>query len=197
MLESAITFMPDPWSNMLQGHFPQGPLARVKASQSYSLRCGDGKLLALHLSSPQKFWDGVQNAFERTDLGADPRFVERELRIDHYLELKAEFQKTVVTKPREYWTKRLEEQDVPFAPIHTLPEVMEDPQVKHLETFFTTSHPEEGEMTLLRRPVRYDGSRDDQPTVAPPQLGEHTAQILDDLGYDQDAVARLRKDEIV
>ena len=197
MLESAITFMPDPWSNMLQGGFEQGPLARVKASQSYSLRCGDGKLMALHLSSPQKFWQGVQNAFERPDLGEDPRFIQRESRIEHYLDLRAEFQKTVQTKPRAHWMKRLEAEDVPFAPIHTLPEVMEDPQVKHLETFFTTRHKVEGEMTLLRRPVRYDGSREDQPTVAPPQLGEHTDEVLAELGYDDAGIERLRDQEVV
>ena len=197
MLESSITFMPDPWSNMLQGGFPQGPLARVKASQSYSLRCGDEKLLALHLSSPQKFWQGVQNAFERSDLGEDPRFAQRESRIEYYTDLKAEFQKTVGTKPRAHWMERLEAEDVPFAPILTLPEVMEDPQVKHLETFFTTAHPQEGEMTLLRRPVRYDGSRDDQPTKAPPQLGENTGEILSELGYDPDGIERLRREEVI
>ena len=197
MLESSITFMPDPWSNMIQGGFEQGPLARVKDSQSYSLRCGDGKLLALHLSSPQKFWQGVQNAFERPDLGEDPRFAQRESRIEHYLELKAEFQKTAGTRPRAHWMKRLEEEDVPFAPILTLPEVMEDPQVRHLGTFFKTAHPTEGEMTLLRRPVRYDGSREDQPTKAPPQLGENTGEILAELGYDAAGIDRLRREEVV
>ena len=197
MLESTITFMPDPWANMLQADIKQHPLARVMASQSYSLRCGDGKLLALHLSSPQKFWDGVQNALERPDLGADERFATRAARIEHYLDLKAEFQKTVATKPREHWMTRLEEQDVPFAPIYTLPEVMEDPQVKHLDTFFKTSHPTEGEMTLLRRPVWYDGSREDQPRVAPPALGEHTDEILATLGYDASEVERLHADDAV
>ena len=65
MLESALSFMPDPWSNLINGEIPQGPLARVKASQSYAMRCADGKLVAIHLSSPPKFWQGVQNAFER------------------------------------------------------------------------------------------------------------------------------------
>ena len=144
MLESTITFMPDPWSNLIQGGFPQGPHARVRASQSYSLRCSDGKLLALHLSSPQKFWQGVQNAFARPDLGADERFAARESRIENYFALKAEFQKTVGTGTRAHWMARLEAEDVPFAPILTLPEVREDPQVRHLETFFETAHPSEG-----------------------------------------------------
>ena len=197
MLESTITFMPDPWSNLIQGGFPQGPHARVRASQSYSLRCSDGKLLALHLSSPQKFWQGVQNALERPDLGADERFAVRESRIENYFALKAEFQKTVGTRPRSHWMARLEAEDVPFAPILTLPEVREDSQVRHLETFFETAHPTEGTMTLLRRPVRYDGSRADQPTLAPPQLGEHTEEVLGELGYEADGIERLREKAVV
>ena len=197
MLESAVAFMPDPWSNLIQGGFPQGPHARVRASQSYSLRCSDGKLLALHLSSPQKFWQGVQNAFARPDLGADERFAARESRIENYFALKAEFQKTVGTRERAHWMARLEAEDVPFAPILTLPEVREDPQVRHLDTFFETAHPEEGAMTLLRRPVRFDGARDDQPTAPPPQLGEHTDDILGELGYDAAGIGRLRGDAVV
>ena len=197
MLESTIAFMPDPWSNLLQSGFAQGPLSRVRASQSYALRCGDGKLLALHLSSPPKFWEGVQAAFERPDLGAAPRFAERDSRIENYLDLKAELQAAAETRPRAHWMARLEREDVPFAPIHTLPEAIEDPQVRHLETFFTVAHPEEGEMTLLRRPVRYDGARRDQPARPPPRLGEHTGEVLAELGYDAGGVARLRREEVV
>jgi formyl-CoA transferase len=197
MLESSITFMPDPWANLLQAKIPQGPLARVKASQSYSLKCADGKLLALHLSSPDKFWQGVQNAFERPDLGKDPRFATRAARIEHYLDLKAEFQKTAVTRPRAHWMVRLEEQDVPFAPVLTLPEVLDDPQVKHLDTFVRLSHPSEGGMTLLRRPIHFDGSRDDQPLRPPPTLGEHNAEVLGELGYPAAEIEALKGQGVI
>ena len=138
-----------------------------------------------------------RNAFERPDLGADERFAAREGRIENYFALKAEFQKTVGTEPRAHWMARLEAEDVPFAPILSLPEVREDPQVRHLETFFETDHPSEGAMTLLRRPVRFDGARDDQPTAPPPQLGEHTDEILGELGFDADGIERLRRDAVV
>jgi crotonobetainyl-CoA:carnitine CoA-transferase CaiB-like acyl-CoA transferase len=192
MLESTITFMPDPWANLLQSSIPQHPLARVMASQSYALKCADGKLLAVHLSSPEKFWQGVQNALERPDLGQDERFNTRQARIEHYLDLKEELSKTAAGKPRIYWMERLEAEDVPFAPIHTMPEVMEDPQVRHLDTFFKTVHLTEGELTLLRRPVRFDGSRDDQPLAPPPTLNEHGEEILAELGYQPDEIEAMK-----
>ena len=197
MLESGLTFMPDPWSNLINGEIPQGPLARVKASQSYAMRCADGKLVAIHLSSPPKFWQGVQNAFERTDLGTDPRFAERESRIANYIELRDEFQKAAETRPRDHWLARLEAEDVPYAPVNTLTEVFDDPQIKHLDPVFTATHPSEGDMTMLRRPIRFDGTRDDQPLDPPPTLGEHTGELLTELGYDGGDIERLRQNEII
>ncbi|MGE0748215.1 MAG: CaiB/BaiF CoA transferase family protein, partial [Rhodospirillales bacterium] len=82
MLESTIAFSPDPYANMLGNGIKPNPTSRVAASQSYSMRCADGKLLAVHLSSPEKFWQGVQVAFDRKDLGTDPRFATRVARID-------------------------------------------------------------------------------------------------------------------
>ncbi len=74
------------------------------------------------------------------------------------------------------------EAGLPVAPIYDVTEVESDPQIVHLDTFFRLNHATEGEIVAIRRPIRFDGRRDDQPASAPPTLGEHTAEILEDLG---------------
>jgi crotonobetainyl-CoA:carnitine CoA-transferase CaiB-like acyl-CoA transferase len=87
MLEAAIAFIPDPFANHTQMGIRNDPLTRVASSHSFALRCGDGKLLALHLSSQPKFWEGLLIAIGRPELGQDARFSTREARIKNYVDL--------------------------------------------------------------------------------------------------------------
>jgi formyl-CoA transferase len=52
-------------------------------------------------------------------------------------------------------------------------------------------------MTLLRRPVWFDGRRDDQPLRPPPTLGEHSAEILRELGFDSKAMAAFKSEGVI
>ena len=182
MLECAVAFISDPYANHLMAGVTPDPLMRVRASQSYALRCSDGTLFAVHMSSPTKFWVGLQQALGREDLGSDPRFDTRQKRIDNYEGLSQELNRTSLTQDRAFWLARLVKDDVPHAPILTLEEVIDDPQVRHLGTFVEIEHPVHGKQTVIRRPVRYDGQRTDQPLNAAPDLGEHSERILGALG---------------
>lgn len=197
MLESSIWFLPDPFANLTQQNIQPSPTSRSEASQSHAMRCADGKLLAVHISSQEKFWQGVTAAFGIEHMRDDPRYADRMSRIAHYFDMTAEFKKAAIEQPRAYWVPRLEEADVPYAPINRLPDVFDDPQVKHLDTFFEIEHPEEGKQTFSRRAVYIDGSRDDQPMNPPPQLGEHTDEVLAELGMDAEAVKVLRDTDVV
>ena len=192
MLEAAIAFMPDPFANYHQLDIPQGPYSRSAASQSYALRCSDGKMIAIHLSSPEKFWEGLTRAIARPDLAGEARFATRMERMRNYLVLRDELAKTFLTRPRDEWVRLLASADVPSAPVYDLSEGQRDPQVRHLASFYPMTHPEEGPQIGIHRPVRIDGGRGpiDEPA---PTLGEHTEEVLREYGYDKAAVAGLRE----
>ncbi|MPZ57136.1 MAG: CoA transferase [Rhizobiales bacterium] len=195
MMEASIAFMPDPFANHVRLNIANDRLTRVASSHSFAFRCADGKLLAVHLSSQPKFWEAFCDVLERLELIDDERFKTRELRIRNYRELCHVLGDIVVTRPRGEWMTRLEAADVPFAPVQTIPEVIDDPQVQHLHTFYEEQHPVEGRNIGVHRPVLIDGQRD---AVAPaPTLGEHTEAVLTGLGYDDEEITRLRSASVI
>jgi crotonobetainyl-CoA:carnitine CoA-transferase CaiB-like acyl-CoA transferase len=196
MLEAGIAFIPDPFANYTRAGIVSDRLTRVAASQSFAFRCGDDELLAVHLSSQAKFFEAIATALERPDLVHDERFTTRELRIANYGELTRVLAEILATGPRDHWMTVLEQHDVPFAPVHSLQNVLDDPQVRHLETFYRQRHPTEGEITAIHRPVLIDGQRE-QRALPAPTLGEHTDEVLAELGYDEDRIAELRAASVI
>src|SRR5207245_2537346 len=81
MLEAMSHFNLDAFTHLFSEGEVMGPYSRPRVSQSYVLRCDDGKWIALHMSLPPKFWQGLANAIERPKLFEDPRFATREARI--------------------------------------------------------------------------------------------------------------------
>lgn len=179
MLEAAIGFTPDAFAHYTQTGVCYGPTSRVASSQCFAFTCLDKKLLAVHLSLQAKFWDNFVAALDSPAIASDPRFTERSGRVSRYHELNTELAKVIGARSQSYWMQRLEEFDVPFAPINAVPDVMADPQVEHLGTFCETTHPTEGRVVTIRSPIRFDGDRGDN--APPPTLGEHTQDILAEL----------------
>jgi formyl-CoA transferase len=180
MLESAIGFTPDAFAHYTQANVCYGPQSRVASSQCFAFTCADGKLLAVHLSLQSKFWDNFMQVIEDPAIASDARFAERSGRVSRYDELNAVLTKVMATQTRAYWMARLEQFDVPFAPINAVPDVLSDPQVEHLGTFCETQHPTQGRVVTIRSPIRFDGARPDN--TPPPELGEHTEEILREIG---------------
>jgi crotonobetainyl-CoA:carnitine CoA-transferase CaiB-like acyl-CoA transferase len=152
-----------------------GPFSRPSVSQSYVLPCADGKWIALHMSSPPKFWEGLATAIERPTLFDDPRFATREARITYQPDLIELLGSIFRTRDRAEWCRRLEALDVPYAPMYATDEVPEDAQARHLQLFVDAAHPAHPEgkrWRTVRSPVSFDGERALEVT-APPLLGDH------------------------
>jgi formyl-CoA transferase len=173
MLEASVAFMPDAFMNLEMLGLRNGPLTRVSFSQSYVVRCRDARLLALHLSSQEKFWRGLVTALDRPDIAADERFAKRAGRIKHYEVLKGVLQAAFETRDRADWLARLTEQDVPCAPVQLSDEVLADPQLQALGFFRELPLATGKTVRAIQPPVTFDGERLSS-WMSPPKLGEHT-----------------------
>ena len=186
MLEAMAHFNLDAFTHYYSAGEIMGPYSRPSVSQSYVLECADGKWIALHMSSPEKFWQGLANAIERPDMFQDPRFATREARIANQEGL-IEFLGSIFRRSsREQWCNRLLAQDVPHAPMYDTSEALEDPQAKHLQLLVSARHPTMGEFRTVRSPVSFDGERSLQ-VRPPPTLGEHNAEVDAMLGAARSA----------
>ncbi|TPG21207.1 CaiB/BaiF CoA transferase family protein [Variovorax guangxiensis] len=180
MLEAMCHFNLDAFTHYFSENEIMGPFSRPSVSQSYVLECADGLWIALHMSSPEKFWQGLANAIERPDLFQDPRFSNREGRIAHQTEMIALLDGLFRARTRADWCARLESEDVPHAPMYDTREAMEDPQARHLQLEVSAPHPEGGEWRTIRSPVSFDGERPLEVT-APPTLGADNDAIVEPL----------------
>jgi len=175
MIEAMAHFAVEPFAAFFAlGETPTSA-DRPRLAQAYILRTGDDRLIAIHLSSLEKFWTGLVAALDSPELGTDPRFNPRERRIAEYDTLRVELDARFSRQPLAYWVERLRAADVPHAPVNRINEVVNDPQVQHLGVVVPIESPHTA-TEAVRPAVRFDGHR--ATSVRPaPLLDEHGKTI--------------------
>ena len=191
MVGASMALIPDAFTAYTHAGHVMRPESRAAVSLSFAFACADGRILAIHVSSMEKFWRALLEAIGRPDLGEDARFRDRMGRIRNYEALIRTLRPVFAAKPREVWAERLAAHDVPAAVMHSIPEAMEDPEVKHLGMFHELEHVRYGKLTAMRRPSRIGGERESEP-LPPPALGEHTEQVLLEFGFAGPEISGLR-----
>jgi crotonobetainyl-CoA:carnitine CoA-transferase CaiB-like acyl-CoA transferase len=138
-------------------------------------------------------WEKFANALQRDDLLQDQEFQTAKGRSDGRARLNAEISKTLKTNTTAYWVDYLLDHGVPCGPIYQMDQVFADPQVKHLGASAQVKHPTLGELQLLNQAIVL--SRTPASLVAStPLKGQHTQEILQDMGYSAEQINSLQTD---
>ena len=120
----------------------------------------------------------------------DPRFATNGARLENHPAFKARVEGILGTGSAKEWVDRLEAAGIAAGPIYEFHEVFEDPQVRHLELVAEVEQPGAGKVKMLTFPGRASGTppRIDRPA---PLLGQHTAEVLGELGLSGEEIDRL------
>lgn len=130
------------------------------------------------------------------DLSQRPGFDSPEGQHERRPELQAIFRDRFAQNSTEHWVTRLEEQDILCAPVHTLAEALRDPQTEVNNMVVDMDHPHAGRIKVLNSPIKLSATPNTSRRPAP-MLGEHNADVLEELGYSQERLAQLLREDAI
>jgi crotonobetainyl-CoA:carnitine CoA-transferase CaiB-like acyl-CoA transferase len=154
-----------------------------------AFRCRDGRFIQIAIFN-QKFWRHFCRALEHEALADDPRFATNEGRLAHREALEAVVQRILLEREAEEWLRCLAAADVIAGPVHTYRETFRDPQVLHNQMMVRVDHAALGPIHVHGIPVKLKRTPG-QVRRAAPTLGQHSEQILQEVGYSAEEIREL------
>ena len=152
--------------------------------------CQGGQYINIAVGS-ERLWERFCKAMGREDLHGHPDYAQNVDRVRNRSTLVPLLQEEFQKKPVAEWVKILEDGGVPCGPINQLSDVFTDPQVLHREMLTEVPHASLGKMQVTGIPIKFSETQGSIERGAP-VLGEHTSEVILEMGYSEDDIARLR-----
>jgi len=130
------------------------------------------------------------------ELANDPRFTTNPKRVENREELATILSKIFVTKKGDEWLSKLLEAEVPCAPVNTLDRIVSDPQILYRRMLTEVEHPKAGRIKVTGIPIKLSETPGEIRNP-PPLLGEHTEEILRELGHSVEEIKKLRESGVI
>ena len=181
---------------ILNSEFPREVRAEAGNPIYNHYRCQDDQWVALAHLQPDRYWPKVCKALGLEELIEDQRFNTIEARSDNAKTLVSIFDEKFATRPRSEWMGALISEGCICTPVQTPTEVSNDPQALANDYFVYSDHPEYGKTKMVGFPWDFS----DTPAyyrLPAPELGEHSEQILSELGYNDAEIDDLRKNGVI
>jgi formyl-CoA transferase len=140
-------------------------------------------------------WKDICKVIGREEWLTDPRYATPKGRLPHLSEIFDEIEKWTMTKTKFEAMELLNEYDIPCGPILSMKEIAEEPSLRKTGTVVEVDHPKRGKYLTVGNPIKLSDSPTD--VKRSPLLGEHTDEVMKELGYTQAQIDALRSERVI
>lgn len=160
-------------------------------------RAKDDKWLMIVCLPDEPYWSPLCKALQREVLEHDPKFSTRDKRLENNVELIALLDEAILAKTVDEWGKIFDEHGIVWTHIpSSFKEVAQDPQVLANDHIVEVEHPSFGPTKIVTTPIRLNKETPQIKKIAP-ELGQHNEEILLEIGYTWDDIAKLQDKEVI
>lgn len=152
----------------------------------------------LHLTMPQsdRFWPALCRAMDITNLEHDPRFNSHAKRVDNNVALINILDNVMANRDLKEWAGIFDREGLLWAKVQTVAETTADEQVRANDFIVPFDHPSKGRIKLVASPVQFNRIQP-RPRSPGPELGQHTEELLIELGYEWAAITKLKEEKVI